>query len=111
VIAIVAAGQHPDGFMRRVFSGIWEEERNLGDPAVVAEVAEAAGHDPAALLPAAQGDMTEAVYALNLENAIAADVFGSPAYVIGGEVFWGQDRLDLLDDALKTGRAAYSSAV
>ena len=32
----------------------------------------------------------------SLENAIAADVFGSPAYVLDGEVFWGQDRLELL---------------
>lgn len=111
VIAIVAAGQDPDRFMRRAFKGIWEEERNLGDPAVVAELAEAAGHDSTALLQAAQGDMTEAVYALNLENAIAADVFGSPAYVIDGEVFWGQDRLDLLEDALRSGRGAYASTV
>jgi 2-hydroxychromene-2-carboxylate isomerase len=55
--------------------------------------------------------MTEAVYALNLENAVAADVFGSPAYVLVGEVFWGQDRLDLLDDALRSGRPAYRPSV
>jgi len=58
-------------------------------------------------MEAAQGDMTEALYALNLENAIAADVFGSPAYVLEGEVFWGQDRLELLDDALASGREPY----
>ena len=53
------------------------------------------------------GHATEAIYALNLENAVAADVFGSPAYVLDGEVFWGQDRLELLDDALTSGRAPY----
>ena len=38
-------------------------------------------------------------------------VFGSPAYVLDGEVFWGQDRLELLVDALKSGRAPYRSQV
>ena len=55
--------------------------------------------------------MTEAVYGLNLENAVAHDVFGSPAYVLDGEVFWGQDRLELLDDALANGRAPYQALV
>jgi 2-hydroxychromene-2-carboxylate isomerase len=54
--------------------------------------------------------MTEALYALNLENAVAQDVFGSPAYVLDGEVFWGQDRLELLDDALTSGRPPYTPA-
>jgi 2-hydroxychromene-2-carboxylate isomerase len=40
-------------------------------------------------------------------EALAADVFGSPVYVLDGEVFWGQDRIELLADALKSGRAPY----
>jgi 2-hydroxychromene-2-carboxylate isomerase len=111
VVAILAANKDPDSFMRRAMAGVWEEERNLADALVVAELAEAAGLDSTSLLEAAQGSMTEAVYALNLENAVAADVFGSPAYVLAGEVFWGQDRLELLDDALTSGRAPYRPAV
>ena len=42
---------------------------------------------------------------------MAADVFGSPVYVLDGEVFWGQDRIELLADALKSGREPYSSKV
>jgi 2-hydroxychromene-2-carboxylate isomerase len=107
VIAIVAAHQSPDRFLRRAFAGIWAEERNLADPLVIAELAEAAGLDSTTLLQAAGGDLTEALYALNLENAIEAGVFGSPAYVVDGEVFWGQDRIELLEDALASGRGAY----
>ena len=59
----------------------------------------------------ATGSTTEAIYALNLENAVGGDVFGSPAYVLEGEVFWGQDRLDLLDDALTSGRAPFKPDV
>lgn len=107
VVAIAAANQDPDPFLRRAFAGIWEEERNLADPLVIAEFAEAVGLDSPSLLEAAKGTLTEALYAVNLENAVAADVFGSPAYVLDGEVFWGQDRLDFLDDALASGRPPY----
>jgi 2-hydroxychromene-2-carboxylate isomerase len=111
VIAIAAARQDPDPFLRRAFAGIWEEERNLADPLVIAELAEAAGLDSTSLLETAGGAMTEALYGLNLENAVAGDVFGSPAYVLDGEVFWGQDRLELLGDALASGRPRFRPQV
>jgi 2-hydroxychromene-2-carboxylate isomerase len=108
VIAINASGKSPDPFLRRAFAAVWEEERNLGDPLVLTELAEQAGLDSSALMDMVTGSTTEAIYALNLENAIAGDVFGSPAYVLEGEVFWGQDRLELLDDALASGRSPYT---
>jgi 2-hydroxychromene-2-carboxylate isomerase len=111
VIAISASRKDPDPFLRRAFAGVWEEERNLADPLVLTELAEAAGLDSTSLMEAAQGDMTEALYGLNLENAVASDVFGSPAYVVDGEVFWGQDRLELLEDALASGRPPYRTEV
>ena len=46
-----------------------------------------------------------------IARTLAADVFGSPVYVLDGEVFWGQDRIELLSDALKSSRAPYSSVV
>jgi 2-hydroxychromene-2-carboxylate isomerase len=107
-IAIQAAHGDPDPFLRRAFAAIWEEERNLAEPEVIAALAREAGLDPAPLFDLAHGTTAEALYALNLENALAADVFGSPAYVLDGEVFWGQDRLELLDDALASGRRVYS---
>jgi 2-hydroxychromene-2-carboxylate isomerase len=107
VIAITVSGKSPDAFLRRAYAAVWEEERNLGDPLVLTELAEQAGLDSSTLMGLATGTTTEAIYAINLENAVDGDVFGSPAYVLGGEVFWGQDRLDLLDDALTSGRAPY----
>jgi 2-hydroxychromene-2-carboxylate isomerase len=111
VIAITTMRQDPDPFLRRAFAAIWAEDRNLGDPLVLAELAEEADLDSTTLMEIAQGSTTEAIYVLNLENAVAGDVFGSPTYVLNGEVFWGQDRLDLLDDALSSGRPAYQPAV
>jgi 2-hydroxychromene-2-carboxylate isomerase len=104
IIAIVASGKDPDGFMRRAFAGVWAEERDLADPLVVAELAEQEGLDSTSLLEMAGSDMTEAIYALNDENAVAGGVFGSPGYVLDGELFWGQDRLDFLEEALASGR-------
>lgn len=111
VIAITVTGKNPDPFLRRAFAAVWEEERDLANPVVLAELAEQAGLDSSSLMNVATGSTSEAIYALNLENAIAGDVFGSPAYVLDGEVFWGQDRLELLDDALSSGRAPYSPTV
>ncbi|MBF9235059.1 2-hydroxychromene-2-carboxylate isomerase [Microvirga alba] len=111
IIAITVSGKSPDPFLRRIFAAIWEEERDVGNPVVLAELAEAAGLDSSSLMDLATGSVTEAIYALNLENAVAGDVFGSPAYVLDDEVFWGQDRLDLLDDALRTGRPPYRPSV
>jgi 2-hydroxychromene-2-carboxylate isomerase len=111
VIAINTAKADADPFMRKAFSAVWEEERNLADPVLIAELAEQVGLDSTALLELAQGSTAEAIYALNLENAVAGDVFGSPAYVLEGEVFWGQDRLELLDDALRSGRPPYTPVV
>lgn len=111
VIAINTARADADSFLRKAFAAVWEEDRNLADPLVIAELAEQAGLDSSALMEVARGSAAEAIYALNLENAVAGDVFGSPAYVLEGEVFWGQDRLDLLDDALASGRPPYTSAI
>jgi hypothetical protein len=57
----------------------------------------------------ARSDAISAAYEQNRQDALAADVFGSPVYVLDGEVFWGQDRIELLGDALQSGRAPYSS--
>ncbi len=111
VIAVSTTDKSPDAFLRRAFAAVWEEERNLADPLVLAELAEQSGLDSSALMDIATGSTTEAIYALNLENAVDGDIFGSPAYVLDGEVFWGQDRLELLDDALTAGRAPYTPSL
>ncbi|WP_207476722.1 2-hydroxychromene-2-carboxylate isomerase [Arenibaculum pallidiluteum] len=108
VIALAASGHSPDAFMRRAFAAVWAEERNLEDAAVVAEVATSCGLDAASLLDRAGRAEATGEYAENLQAALAAGVFGAPSWVLDGEVFWGQDRLDLLDEALRSGRAPYT---
>ena len=107
VIAIASGGGDPDGFMRRVFAGLWAEERDLAHAATLAALLDETGHDPERIMAVAQDEAAAAAYEANREAAVALDVFGAPSYVLDGEVFWGQDRLELLDDALSAGRVAF----
>jgi 2-hydroxychromene-2-carboxylate isomerase len=107
VIAAAEAGHDPDGFLRRVYAAIWEGQLNLADADVVRRLADEAGLPGSELVERSTGDAVSAAYEQNRQDALTADVFGSPAYALDGEVFWGQDRIELLADALKSGRAPY----
>ncbi len=111
VIAAIELGLDPDPFLRRAFPAVWEQELNLADPATVARIADDAGLPGEKLVERSGSEEISAAYEQNRQDAITADVFGSPVYVLDGEVFWGQDRIELLADALKMGRKAYSSVV
>jgi 2-hydroxychromene-2-carboxylate isomerase len=109
VIAAVEAGKDPDPFLQRAFAGVWEGQLNLADPATLVKMADDSGLPGKQLVERSGSDTIGAAYEQNRQEALAADVFGSPAFVLDGEVFWGQDRIDLLADALKSGRAPYRS--
>jgi len=92
-----AAGELADALMRSV----WEEERNIADPDVVAAIANEKGLDGGALVDAAsRSDISDAIKQ-NTQEAIDRGLFGAPSYCLKDEFFWGQDRLDMLEDALK----------
>jgi 2-hydroxychromene-2-carboxylate isomerase len=107
VIAILAGHQDPEPFIQAAFAAIWQAERDLSDRVALAEILTDAGYHAELMLERAEAALTEAIYALNQENAVEAGVFGSPVYALDGEVFWGQDRLDFLDEALTSGRAPF----
>jgi 2-hydroxychromene-2-carboxylate isomerase len=108
VIAAIEAGHDPEPFLRRAFAAVWEQQDNLADTAVLARLADGAGLPGAELIARSTSDEISAAYEKNRQDALSGDVFGSPAYVLNGEVFWGQDRLDLLGDALKSNRAPFT---
>lgn len=80
---------------------IWAEERNVGEAAVLAEIASARKLDAGALLEHARSAEVAARYVQHSQEAIARNVFGAPAYFYQDELFWGQDRLEFLDRALE----------
>ena len=106
-LALLARGEDPNAYLSNAFRAVFETELNLGDAANVAAVLKESGHDADALIADAQSQPIRDAYAANNAAALAAGVFGSPSYVLDGEVFWGQDRIELLDEALASGRAPY----
>jgi 2-hydroxychromene-2-carboxylate isomerase len=111
VLAAIEAGHDPDPVRRRAFAAVWEGELNLADAATLIKLADDSGLAGKQLVERSATEEIGKIYEQNRQDALSADVFGSPAYVLDGEVFWGQDRIELLVDALKTGRPPYRSQV
>ena len=93
-----AAMRLAEGMLRAV----WVEERNIADEAVLASLLAENGLD-ARRLDDAHTQAVHERYALDTRLAIEAGVFGAPSYVIDGEIFWGQDRLDFVQRRLLRG--------
>lgn len=97
--AIIAAakvgGGDLGGLVHAFPRAVWAEGRNISEDDVVREILVKHGYDAGIadkyMLMAAE------TYASNLEEAVARGVFGVPTYVVGDQIFWGQDRLDDLD--------------
>jgi carboxymethylenebutenolidase len=82
-----------------VLRAVWVEERNIADEATLAALL-AERELPARRLEESHSQTVAERYEANTQRAIDAGVFGAPSYVLGGEIFWGQDRLDFVERAL-----------
>lgn len=85
-----------------IFSAVWAQERHIADEKVLAELLAECGL-PAQRLEQSYSQAVQERYEANTQQAIAAGVFGAPSYVIDGELFWGQDRLDFVERKLRAG--------
>ncbi|MEX1167400.1 MAG: 2-hydroxychromene-2-carboxylate isomerase, partial [Hydrogenophaga sp.] len=97
VAAELEAG--PDAAMRitgAMGAAVWAQERDIANPQTLAELLSEAGL-PATLLAHSRSGEVQSRYAKNTQAAIEAGVFGAPSYVVNGELFWGQDRLDFVE--------------
>lgn len=108
-IAVERAGGDPFAFMRRVFSGVWARDENIADEDAIHAMLAETGNDAAAILKDAGSGAVRKIREKNTEDAIAAGAVGAPCYVLSGEPFWGQDRIDDLDEALASGRTPYTA--
>lgn len=81
---------------------VWVHDRNIADEAVLA-TALVERELPASRLAASRSQSVHERYEADSQAAIDAGVFGAPSYVVDGEIFWGQDRLDFLQRRLKRG--------
>jgi 2-hydroxychromene-2-carboxylate isomerase len=103
LIAAKLQGKDALNFSIELGRALWEREEALADPQVIALAAERAGLNAAELSANAPPDAElDALHDQFTKEAMAAGVFGAPSFVLpSGEIFWGQDRLELLERALK----------
>ncbi len=83
-----------------VFNGIWVESLNMSDPATVGSVLARAGFDPAALLAMSNDQTVKDQLKATTQEAVQRGVFGAPTFFVGEQMFWGQDRIDWVREAL-----------
>lgn len=82
-----------------IFKAVWAEQRNIADSAVLAQLLGEQGLSEEALAQS-RSPAVQQRYEANTQEAIDRAVFGAPSYVIDGEIFWGQDRLDFVERRL-----------
>jgi len=96
--------RHPERFQAFIdclFKALWVEGRSLDDPATVASVLTQNGFDPNEVLALTVDDEVKAVLKDNTEKAVQRGVFGAPSMFIDNQLFFGQDRLDFVIEALR----------
>lgn len=103
IIAAGQAGEDMYAVTRALMRGCWVEERNIGDERDVTEILDGLGLDGAALVTAAGSDAVAAELEAHTDDALADKAWSVPSYVVDGELFFGQDRLEMIDWRLSGG--------
>ena len=97
VIAAMQRGLDWSALSNAILRAVWVEDRDIADHATLAAIASENGMDGKALLAATEDAAVQAEYQSNTDEAVKLGVFGAPTYVFDGEMFWGQDRLQMLE--------------
>jgi len=100
ILAAQEAGWDADALAQAILAAVWARDLDIAQESVIAALARACGLDDAELLRAARTPQTWALYESGTQAAIDAGVFGAPTYVVGESMFFGQDRLDFLEEEL-----------
>ncbi|WP_296597451.1 2-hydroxychromene-2-carboxylate isomerase [Phenylobacterium sp.] len=99
-----AAGLQGDprfmAYLTAVFDAMWRDSKNLGDPAEMQPVLARAGLGGDEFMALINADETKARLKATTDKAVAHGAFGAPTFFVGGEMYFGQDRLDWVEEAL-----------
>ena len=91
-----------DAYLDLVFSAMWVEPKNLNDPAETGALLKKGGYDAEGFLARISSEPVKNQLKANTEEAVSRGAFGAPTFFVGEAMFFGQDRLDFVEDALKT---------
>ena len=100
---VIAAGQQGLDAQRlshALLRALWAEERDTADAGVRKAIADENGFDGAVLVAMEKSESAIIAYRRYTAEALTLGVFGAPTFILGGEIFWGQDRLDFVDRKL-----------
>ncbi len=100
IIAAQDAGEDVDALSFAILEAHWRDDADHADPEVLARLAAALGMTGNTLLDVALSEAIQAQHQANTARAIELGLFGSPTYIVNGEAFYGQDRLEMVDRAL-----------
>jgi 2-hydroxychromene-2-carboxylate isomerase len=87
----------------RILKAVWQNELNPGDPSVLAVLVKDVGLEPDAVMKLGTDPKWNEMRNRDTQAALDRGVFGAPSYVIGDEIFWGQDRLEFVQRRLARG--------
>jgi 2-hydroxychromene-2-carboxylate isomerase len=100
LIAGLVQGLNIDRLAHAMLEQHWRDDVDLADTDTLAAIARSVDIDPEPLLAASGSKEVLEIYEANTQEAIKRSVFGSPTYVVDGDIFYGQDRLELIERAL-----------
>ena len=80
----------------------WAEEKKIADPNIIVAIANKLDLNGKQLLNQSTSTKVKKIFEANTHDALDVGVFGAPTYVVGEQLFWGQDRLEFLGNALKS---------
>lgn len=100
--AIIAADAQAGALSRAILQAHWRDDADISDEAVIRRLADMVGLDGEAIVKAALSENVQAQHMANTAEAVARSVFGSPTYFVNGDMFYGQDRLFMVERALQT---------
>ena len=87
-------------YVQAIFEALWVQQKNLGQPEVLGEVLGAGGFDPAEFERLVNDEAVKQRLKASTEEAIERGVFGAPTFFVGNQLYFGQDRLDFVAEAL-----------
>ena len=101
IAAAILQGEDGAALSEACLNAVWSEERDLADAPTLASIADECGLNGARLVSLSEQPEAMALIGQYTDDAISKGVIGSPCYVIGDQVYFGQDRLDFVERALQ----------
>lgn len=90
-----------ESYLSTIFNALWAEKLNMESPEVVAEVLSKVGIEATDFMARISEPEVKARLKSSTEEAVARGIFGAPSFFVNDEMYFGQDRLSFVEDALR----------